>query len=230
MNHFLVTPQQGTEWTLDADEAHHATRVLRLKPGASISLMDGRGNRYSGVLEEVSARVVSVGKVTVVETEPLPSRPLTLAVALTKNSDRFEWMVEKAVELGVWSIVPLICRRSERKHHNHDRLMRLVVSAAKQSATLWMPQVQQPQTLEAMLAQSGASSACIAHCQPGSRISLNDLRAKTGPVWVAIGPEGDFSDDEIDMATKAGWQGLDLGAKRLRTETAGLAVCLALSI
>lgn len=228
MNHFLVKPQHGTTWALDADEAHHATRVLRWKAGHPISLMDGKGNRYSGVLDDVSAGTIA--EVTLVESEPMPTRPLTLAVALTKNMDRFEWMVEKAVELGVWSIFPLICRHSERKHHNHERLLRLVVSAAKQSATLWMPQVHHPVSLDALLAQTTSTPGFLAHCQTGTRVSLHELRSKTGPVAVAIGPEGDFSEEEIIMAQEAGWQGLDLGAKRLRTETAGLAVCLALSL
>lgn len=230
MNHFLITPQHGNTWILDADEAHHATRVLRLKTGQVISLMDGQGNRYTGVLEEVSPRSVSVGQVTLVESEPMPARPLTLAVALTKNIDRFEWMVEKAVELGVWAIVPLICRHSERKHHNHERLLRLVVSAAKQSGSLWMPQVYTPISLDALLAQTVSIQGFLAHCQKGMRIGLNDLRSKTGPIAVAIGPEGDFSEEEIVMAQQAGWQGLDLGTKRLRTETAGLAVCLAMTL
>lgn len=154
---------------------------------------------------------------------------LHLYVALTKHSDRLEWMLEKAVEIGISSFTPLITQRTERKNIRVDRLESTVLSAMKQSLKAWLPQVNTPQKFSEVISVPVNGIQLIAHCNQGSKIGLNKVTSE--PIThIYIGPEGDFTMDEVELALKNGAKSISLGNSRLRTETAGLLVCSSLYI
>jgi len=214
---------------LPEEEAHHAVSVLRLKVGDRIGLLDGQG---------VSARadLVEVGKRRVVaeireRTLHAPERAarIHLAVAPTKQMDRYEWFVEKAVEIGVDRITPLITNRSERSKMRVDRLHRVAVSAMKQSQRTWLPQIDEPIKLDEFLSTELPQQRFFGWCE-GERTSLMQAYEPTSEVLLLIGPEGDFTSEEADQLRKEGSCAVSLGEARLRTETAALAACTWMSL
>jgi len=214
---------------LPEEEAHHAVSVLRLKVGDRIGLLDGQG---------VSARadLVEVGKRRVVaeireRTLHAPERAarIHLAVAPTKQMDRYEWFVEKAVEIGVDRITPLITNRSERSKMRVDRLHRVAVSAMKQSRRTWLPQIDEPIKLDEFLSTELPQQRFFGWCE-GERTSLMQAYEPTSEVLLLIGPEGDFTSEEADQLRKEGSCAVSLGEARLRTETAALAACTWMSL
>lgn len=213
---------------LPADESAHAVRVLRRRPGDDIEAVDGKGFLYRCrlVMDDPRGAVVEV-----LEREALPKvwKPsITVAVAPTKNADRMEWLVEKLVEIGVDRIVPVRCRRSERKDIKPERLMRIAVSAMKQSLKAQMPLVEPTIALDKFLAEARADGeeCYVGYCDAETERKLL-ARAYTpeADVRILIGPEGDFTPDEIDAARQAGYVPVTMGDNRLRTETAALVGC-----
>lgn len=230
---YFYVPQASAVGTLPEEEAQHALRVLRLKTGDELVLMDGEGAFYRAVVSAVSGKHCGYEIL-----EQLPQeRPwkawLHLAVAPTKMMERTEWLAEKATEIGFDELSLLECRFSERRVVKTPRLEKIVVSAMKQSRKAWKPVVNEMVDLETFIARhSQGGRRYIAHCyEEVERTSLYDeLRAQHEPsdseILVLVGPEGDFSIDEVRMAVDAGFVSVDLGKSRLRTETAGLAAVM----
>lgn len=228
MELFYSQNVQDRHILLDKEESGHLVRVLRHKSGDRINVMDGMGTMYECIIvdDSPSAAVAAIQQAhTQWGAHPYD---LTLAVCPTKNSDRFEWFAEKATEMGIDGIVPVIGERSERKVFKTERLQRILVSAAKQSLKAKVPAVCAPVSVKEFIQASKERDALklIAWCfeNEDKRVSIKDaVRAYEGKdIIVMIGPEGDFSPEEAKMAVSAGFQPVTLGSSRLRTETAAL--------
>lgn len=211
---------------LDQEESAHCVRVLRHRAGDEISVIDGRGTLYRCALEIADAKGAEA---RVLSAEPgFGAHPyhLTMAVCPTKNIDRYEWFVEKATEIGVDVIAPVIGERSERKVLKTERLRRLALSATKQSLKAAMPEVAEPVTVRDFIAAAPADALkLICYCfDDVERIPVTDVlrRQKENRIAILIGPEGDFSPEEAALARERGWIPVQLGPSRLRTETAAV--------
>jgi 16S rRNA (uracil1498-N3)-methyltransferase len=220
---------------LPEDEAHHAVHVLRLRAGTSIALFDGQGNLATASLEQVDKRKVVLGPLQPSPDPPLPKSGCILAIAPTKNHDRMEWLVEKGTEIGCDAFIPLICHNSERVQLRIDRLQKVAISACKQSRRAWLPEIAPAVSFGQFMATAIKNYPydvmAIAHCQPGiPALQLQNVTASEATVLGLIGPEGDFSPEEIALAIQHGAKAVHLGAARLRTETAGLAFITAMAI
>lgn len=214
------------EVPLPQEEAHHLLRVLRAKTGDEIHLIDGEGGIYKARIQEADKRTCNV-RIEEKEEAPVERRyQLTMAVAPTKNDQRFEWFLEKATEMGVDRIVPLISVRSEKERIKRERFERILIAAMKQSDKAYLPRLEDPTRLEAFLEREGSKRSFIAHCykRPEST-SLKLLYEKGKDATVLIGPEGDFSRKEVEMAIDMGCEPVSLGRATLRTETAAVAAC-----
>jgi 16S rRNA (uracil1498-N3)-methyltransferase len=209
---------------LPREEAEHAVRVLRLRAGDAVHLVDGRGHRVLAALIAAEARSCTA-TVQAVVPSGIPVLPaIHLAVAPTKQIDRFEWMLEKCTELGVQRITPLLTERTERGHLRHDRLLKVLVGAMKQSQRDHLPLLDAPTTLAALLAGPLPAQRFYGYCL-GAHRPLMAAYAPGQEALVAIGPEGDFTPDEAERLTQQGFAAVSLGAARLRTETAAVAAC-----
>ena len=212
--------------TLDTEESRHAIRVMRMRAGTDIDITDGRGTLYHGRIVAPDERACVVDILSQATPPPLPPVPIHLAVAPTKNPSRMEWLIEKAVETGITAITLLQCDHSERSFLKTDRLEKLAISAMKQSLHLTLPTLHTAVPLRQWLADNPVaegSQAFIAHCEAGMpRTSLLEALRPHRPTTILIGPEGDFSPDEISLSLAHGFQPVSLGNSRLRTETAAL--------
>lgn len=217
MHQFYQPELQNGLLELSEEEARHAVRVLRLNSGDVIEVSDGRGVRAKAELVEVSKRVCSF-RILEHTTEVEPILP-KVAIAPTKNIDRFEWFLEKAVEIGVSEICPILCSNSERRILKSDRSEKILLAAMKQSQRNWLPKLHELTSYSEFIAQAD-EQLLIAHCREADKLSLTtELRTNS---WIMIGPEGDFTLEEIELALKKGATEIDLGKSRLRTETAGI--------
>jgi 16S rRNA (uracil1498-N3)-methyltransferase len=228
MHRCYVPRLSESELIIDADEAHHMMHVLRMGEGDQVELFDGQGGVASAVISFSSKRETRVlpGQI---EHNALPARSFHLAVAPTKNQDRIEWLVEKACEIGIRSFIPVLCRHSERKHVNMERIRKVVLSATRQSGGYWLPECPEPMTFESFVRNRPAGVAFIAHCRDGERVPLKSISVEENAL-VLIGPEGDFHEEEIALALESGFNPLSLGDKRLRTETAALVATVAFNL
>ncbi len=230
MHLFFAPDLSASEFYLPDEETHHFIHVLRFSQGKQIEVTDGNGTRALCEAIQVSKKQVLLN---VLEKEifPVPARKLHVAIAPTKNIDRFEWFVEKATELGIAEITPIICRHSERKTLKLERIQKLVVSAARQSQHYYFPIVNEECSFEKLLeSQKGKGAAnFIAHCVESQKQEARDLSSIPSAL-VLIGPEGDFSPEEIEKALSMGFKALSLGNSRLRTETAGLKAVAAFNL
>lgn len=209
---------------LEEEESRHLTTVLRRKTGDSVLVTDGVGHFYNGVVDQIGKKEVSI-RIESTQVVPETQPRLFLAVAPTKNIDRFEWMLEKAVEVGISAIIPLRCQRSERDTVRLDRLEKIAISASKQSLRAWFPKVFPLTDFKTVLQQAPVSRKLIAWCDDAPRPHLKTVVEPTDTL-ILIGPEGDFSPDEVALAKQAGCLEISLGKARLRTETAGLAAAV----
>lgn len=207
---------------LPEEEAGHCIRVLRMKEGDSIRLTDGKGCFYDAVISAVSGKRCMVHIERKEQQEQLWNGYLHIAVAPTKLMDRNEWFVEKAVEIGVDEITFLKTDHSERDVIKMERIEKIAVSAMKQSQKATLPVLNGMTPLRSFIEQGFDGDKYIAHCEPGSKVLLQDALTPGRNSLVLIGPEGDFSPAEIEMALKAGFKPISLGPSRLRTETAAL--------
>lgn len=215
---------RGNIIELDENEFHHI-QVLRMRDGDDVNVFDGQGHLFHGKLAGISKKNASVSVGELAKQEPEPKSKLHIAIAPTKNIDRLEWFLEKSTEIGVHTISPIICRRSERREVRLDRLQKVVLSAAKQSLHLYLPRVEEATSFEKFLKSVSDSKArkFIAYCEEKTR-HLKDSFASGEDIIVLIGPEGDFTEEEVEMAKTAGFTAVSLGESRLRTETAGVMV------
>ncbi|MFW5725590.1 MAG: 16S rRNA (uracil(1498)-N(3))-methyltransferase [Bacteroidota bacterium] len=208
------------------EESWHCAKVLRLKAGEVIGYTDGEGLAGTASLLEVSPKLATARILDRSQQAPRSFR-LHMAVAPTKNIDRFEWFLEKATEMGIEEITPIICAQSERTVVKPERLHKILVAAMKQSRRAWLPVLHDAVKFrDFMKTIDGATPGYVAHCAPGQKIPLRDVYTPGSDALILIGPEGDFNEEEVQMAMDKGMQAISLGEYRLRTETAALVACM----
>ncbi|MDR6785797.1 16S rRNA (uracil1498-N3)-methyltransferase [Pedobacter africanus] len=225
--HVFYTPDISADaYLLSEEESRHCTKVLRLGIGAQVYLIDGVGGLYKAEITGEAKRNVALRVIETQREYNKRSQHLHIAVAPTKNIDRLEWFLEKATEIGIEEITTVICERSERKVIKEDRLYKVITSAVKQSLQAYHPVLNPQIALADFLKQNNNSTKMIAHCLDNEpRQYMSDLIQPAQGYTILIGPEGDFTPREIEMALQAGYKPLTLGNTRLRTETAALAAC-----
>ncbi len=226
--HRFYAPDISTTMLLPDEEAQHCVRVLRLKEGETIEVVDGKGHLYLCHILTANAKNCAVAIDETIDVAPHWGCRITVAVAPTKNMDRMEWLAEKVTEMGVDRIVPLLCRYSERKVLKTERLRKILVSAMKQSLKATLPQLDELTPIADFIKNAPRGQRFIAYCDP--EIPRRDFvkeYSKGSDVTIMIGPEGDFSQPEIRAALDAGFIPVTLGDSRLRTETAGMFACAA---
>ena len=228
--HLFYNPHiQSGIFELDEKESKHAVRVLRMVSGDPVILVDGKGGWYEAhIIDDHPKHCKLQIDSHTPDCRPLPYS-LHLAVAPTKNLDRFEWFLEKATEIGITDITPLICTRSERKEVKMERLEKIIVSAMKQSLKAFKPVLHNPTGLGSFLRVNRKGTLGIAHCNPGERRGLGEMEL-SGNYTMLVGPEGDFTEEEISGAIQAGYLPFHLGDSRLRTETAAVVITSSISL
>ncbi|WP_316735413.1 16S rRNA (uracil(1498)-N(3))-methyltransferase [Pedobacter aquatilis] len=226
MNIFYTPDIIDSFYTLNEEESKHCARVLRLPIGALIYLVDGVGGFYTAEITSDNPKRVTL-KIIKVETEyGKRNHYLHIAVAPTKNIDRLEWFLEKATELGIDEITPIISDRSERRVVKEDRLNKVITSAVKQSIKAYHPKMNEAISLGDFMKQPFEGNKLIAHCiDKGEKKYISDLVSPFQKYLILIGPEGDFTPSEVEEALNKDFKALTLGNNRLRTETAALAAC-----
>ncbi len=225
MQLFYTTNIQDNLTSLDEIEARHCVQVLRKKVGDQLDLVDGKGSFYKGEIIETGKKSCLVKILEKREVEN--KRPyLQMAIAPTKNIDRLEWFLEKATEIGVDEIIPLLCARSERKRIREDRLEKILLSAMKQSLKARLPKLRSLIKFNDFIKEEHTvDQKFIAYCNDDQLKHLKTNSRKGNSGLILIGPEGDFNEAEIDLAKANGFTGISLGKSRLRTETAGVVAC-----
>lgn len=221
----------GTPFELDEQTARHCTQVLRMKTGEPLHLTNGKGLLATAIIHHIAKKTCSVS-VTGSEQQSAPAQQKIIAISLLKNTGRFEWFLEKAAELGITEIIPLLCRRTEKQQFRFDRMQQILVSAMLQSKQTHLAILHQPVTFSNVLAMHPNAQRYIAHCYTDER-KINFAAAgtqKEKDQMIFIGPEGDFTEEEIEIATARQIIAVSLGNTRLRTETAGIKAAVVLSI
>lgn len=219
-------------YILPEEESRHCIRVLRMTDGDMLNLTDGRGTLYTARITSADPRRCAVEVVSRQEEfEKMPYR-LIMAVAPTKNIDRYEWFMEKATEVGVSEIYPLECDHSERRSIKPEREMRVITSAVKQSLKAYHPTLHELTPVRQVITMPFDGRRFIAHCDrsAGERPYMGDILKKEENVLILIGPEGDFSPEEITFALANGFEQISLGSQRLRTETAAVTATVMVSM
>jgi 16S rRNA (uracil1498-N3)-methyltransferase len=210
-----------SEHMLDEDSSRHIVQVLRMKAGEQIALTNGKGFRF---ISEISHQEKK--KVTVIirshTFEASRSNHISIAISLVKNTARFEWFLEKATEIGVSAIIPFISARTEKQRFRYDRMQNIVISAMLQSQQSWIPDLREPLNFKSLLQQQTAGNKFVAHCENDQLKTSLLNHAPFKDSIILIGPEGDFTKEEIALAAEEGYQAVALGNTRLRTETAGM--------
>ena len=216
---YLEHPEN--EIILSAEESKHATKVLRKKEGDILNFTDGKGGSYKAEITVTDGRKCRLQIVSSEQKEKEHNYHLHIAIAPTKNMDRFEWFLEKATEIGIDEITPIICDHSERKVIKTERCNKILLSAMKQSLKFHLPKLNEAISLTDFLKSNVDGAKYIAHCEKSDKLEFRkeDTVEKT---LILIGPEGDFSPTEIEMALQNQFKAVSLGTSRLRTETAGI--------
>ncbi|MCH4895848.1 16S rRNA (uracil(1498)-N(3))-methyltransferase [Marinilabiliaceae bacterium JC040] len=225
--HLFYTPDiEGKRYTLDKTESRHCVRVLRLKEGDKIQLIDGKGGFYTAEIIDGNQNSCTVECIETIKEYGKRDYKIEIGIAPTKNIDRIEWFMEKSTEIGMDVFTPLLCDHSERKQVKHERLERIITSAVKQSLKAYHPRLNEMTKFMDFIKAEHKGQKFIAHCEEGEEKNLfQDVYKAKSDVCILIGPEGDFSPKEIKAAKEAGFQEISLGNSRLRTETAGLVAC-----
>jgi len=215
---------------LEEDTMRHMMQVLRMQKGEGLILTNGRGLIAEAIITATARKHCAV-VIKQVEEIPSASHRITIAISPLKNAARFEWFLEKAAELGIAAVVPLICRRTERQVYKKDRWNGILVSALQQSQQAWLTELSDPLSFSAFLDGLPGRGNFIAHCMDGEKKPLQHLVSKADPSsCILVGPEGDFTREELALALEKGCQPVSLGATRLRTETAGIAAAVLLTL
>ena len=227
----LLTPDHQ-QFLLDESESKHAIRVLRLVKGSKVVLIDGVGGLYDAEILDPNPKRTTLNILRVQQGYQRSPYHLHIAMAPTKNMDRVEWFLEKATEIGIQEFTPIIATHSERKEVKIERLEKVAISAMKQSLKAYLPKINPAITLKQFFQQdlSNYHSKNIAHCADGEKKYVRQVADPNTNYLVLIGPEGDFSAEEIDLALENGFQAISLGESRLRTETAALMACVEVSL
>jgi len=208
------------EFILEEETSKHIVQVLRMKVGQQLNLTDGKGNLLTC---EISLAHKKKCEVTVKTTrnQQQKTRMVSIAISLLKNPNRFEWFLEKATEIGVTEIIPLICERTEKEKFRFERMHGICISAMLQSQQVWLPELHEPVELNKVIIEFSAAQKFIAYCSDGYKSQLTMLPINQSSL-ILIGPEGDFTPDEIKLAAQHNFLTVSLGETRLRTETAGV--------
>jgi len=221
------------EIVLDEDTSYHIVQVLRMKPEEKLQLTDGKGNLAEGHIIECHKKHCSV-QIEKTSYQQPATRKVSIAISLIKNTGRFEWFLEKATEVGVTEIIPLICERTIKEKFRFDRMKGICISAMLQSQQCWLPVLHEPIAFELFFRQEDVfsiSQRFIAHCDEGNKQTLNHQQiSKSANQLICIGPEGDFSPKEIELALQQHFIPVSLGETRLRTETAGIVAATLLKL
>lgn len=225
MQLFYVSTVSGSEIVLDETESKHAVKVLRLSVGESVQVIDGKGGFYNTRISDANPKKCRMEVIQAEKEFGKKDFRLHIAIAPTKNIDRFEWFLEKATEIGVDEITPLLTEHSERKAVKSDRLEKILVSAIKQSLKAYLPVLNEITPLKELITKADIKNKFIAHCSGGEKNHLKNEIKKGEEALVLIGPEGDFSPEEVALAKDYGFREVSLGKSRLRTETAGIVAC-----
>lgn len=227
---FYISAIAGQQLTLDEDSSKHIIGVLRMQIGEHVLLTDGKGNKATASIiddnrKRCAVQIVSIEK----EEEKFPK--ITIAISIIKNASRFEWFLEKATEIGVSEIIPLLCERTEKEKFRYDRMKGIVVSAMLQSQQSWLPLLHQPTSFETVVKNAAQENKFIAHCLPEHKLFLtSQLINGSSDQLLLIGPEGDFTEKELHLALQNKFKPVSLGNTRLRTETAGIVAAALLRI
>lgn len=224
--HRFFAPGIEDTLTLPEEESQHAVRVLRLKEGDAVEVVDGKGTLFQCRISLAHSKKCGV---EIVEKQSIPphwGNKIVMCVAPTKNLDRIEWLAEKCTEIGMDRLIPLRCRYSERKELKTERLQKILVSAMKQSLKASMPQLDEMTPVLEVINMPFEGQKFICYCDDAveRRLLAQEYRPGTDTM-ILIGPEGDFSREEVDAALKNGFVAVSLGESRLRTETAAVAAC-----
>ncbi len=229
--------------TLSEETSKHIIQVLRMKEGEHLQLTNGKGQIVTAELIQEHKKATEVKAISTSHITPRTS-DITIAISLIKNNSRFEWFLEKATEIGVSEIIPLICDRTEKQNFRHDRMNNILISAMLQSQQAWLPKLQEPTMFKEIIKTLTAQNKYIAHCEQQEKINFSNIlnsnkKEQTsqvlprgedlGGALILIGPEGDFTKDEIDSAKQNNFMPVSLGETRLRTETAGIVACVLLN-
>ena len=226
---FYISSYDGTQQqiVLDEEVSKHIVQVLRMKVGEQLNLTDGKGTLLTCGITAGNKRHCEVEVLSSV-IYPFLSKKITIAISFLKNANRFEWFLEKATEIGVTEIIPIICERTEKEKFRYDRMQGICISAMLQSQQCWLPVLQQPISFIKLVEQLTASQKFIAHCDEGIKQNLHSHIGTAAPSCICIGPEGDFTEKEIEMALQNNFIPVSLGDTRLRTETAGIVASILL--
>ena len=227
--HIFYTPdiRNQESYILPASESRHCIRVLRLKKNSEVQLVDGLGNLYSGTICEPDPGGCKIVVSKVIPGYHKRNFHLHIAIAPTKSTDRFEWFLEKVTEIGIDEITLLLCSRSERTSIRPERIEKVIVAAMKQSVIALKPVINEFTDIGYFIRKEAGSHTrkFIAHCKGDERQNISRLYKPQENVVCLVGPEGDFSTEEIDLATENQYHPITLGINRLRTETAGVVAC-----
>ncbi|GAB2985660.1 16S rRNA (uracil(1498)-N(3))-methyltransferase [Mucilaginibacter puniceus] len=226
--HLFYTPNidpAHPQFFLTEEESKHAIRVLRLEAGSIVQLIDGRGGLYTAEISDAHPKRTILQIKNITTGYGKRNHYLHIAIAPTKNIERIEWFLEKATEIGIDEISLIICQRSERKEAKAERLNKIITAAIKQSLKAYHPVLNEPKTLNELLSAPFDGQKFIAHCEDTDKVDLSAALEKQGRYLILIGPEGDFTRNEIDTALQNGYKAITLGDSRLRTETAALEAC-----
>lgn len=207
---------------LDEASSKHIVQVLRMQNGEQLQLTNGKGDLFTAEITDNNRKRCGVSILQTINHQP-PTTNISIAISPVKNNTRFEWFLEKATEIGVAEIIPLICSRTEKTAFKFDRMKSILVSAMLQSQQCWLPVLHEPTKFNALVSSSAHQQKFIAHCVDDAKRSLADLNnAALSSKIILIGPEGDFTPDEINFALQNHYSAVSLGETRLRTETAGM--------
>jgi 16S rRNA (uracil1498-N3)-methyltransferase len=226
MQVFYAPDITGGAYTLDERESKHTIRVLRMKKGSSVRLIDGKGNLYEGIITGPDPTGCIIDIQSVIHDFEKRNYRLHVAISPLKNPERFEWFVEKVVEIGVNEITPVICKNTEKPGIKTERIRSIIISAMKQSLKAYEPQLNPVESFGEFINENHAGKLLIAHCYGDlKRSRISEVYARGEDALILVGPEGDFSKEEIEKAVSKNFTQIHLGNSRLRTETAGIAAC-----
>ena len=221
-------PSSGS-FHLSGDSSRHVAQVLRMKENDLLQVTNGKGTILTAEIilsHKTRTEVKMIGKLEI----PAARKKIIIAISPIKNTGRFEWFLEKATEVGISDIIPLLCKRTEKTHLREERMNTILTSAMLQSRQEWLPQLKPAITFTELIKSNDYPQRFIAHCVEEDKMNLNDIQFKIGePAIILIGPEGDFTQGEIDFAIANNYTPVTLGETRLRTETAGLVAAVLLN-
>ena len=218
---YFYEPSITKQYTLSEETSRHCIQVLRMKENEKLNLTDGKGNLFTAVITKANKKNCEV-QIEETISHKLQITNVSIAISLLKNPTRLEWFMEKATEIGVHEIHPIICGHTEKENFRYERMNGILISAMLQSQQVFLPQLYQPKKYIDFIKHEFEGVKLIAHCKEGNKIPIHQPAFKNKNTLILIGPEGDFSQSEVDAALANNYIAVDLGHTRLRSETAGI--------